>query len=256
MNKMNCDGIIFDMDGVLIDVTKSGRIAIKKTVNFYLKQKGIKIKTTKQDVNAIKLIPGFNNDWDATFALIDLLEKGVNRRDFVKWAKTLSPSVKQGLKYILIRDIWQTFYLGSEEFERTEKRESFFENTKPLRFNEKLLITIDLLKQLSKKKIKLAIATSRPKQEAIFALKQFGLEGFFPEEYLVGQEDSKREKPFPDPLIEAIKRIVVKKPIFVGDTINDCLAAKAAKIPCVYIGKEQLDDYQIKNVNQLMEVIL
>ena len=256
MKIINCDGIIFDMDGVLIDVTKSCRIAIQKTVNFYLKQNGLKVGATKEDVNAIKLVPGFNNDWDASFMLINLLSKGVSYKNFATVAKPLKASDKQNLKYILVRDFWQIFYLGSNEFERIEKREAYFKNLKPLRFEESLLILIDLLKQLVKKNIKLGIATSRPREEALFALKQFNLERFFPKEYLIGQEDVKREKPFPDSLIEAVKRMRLTSPIFIGDTINDCLAAKAVKIPCVYIGKEQLGDYRIRNVNQLMEVIL
>ena len=256
MKKINCDGIIFDMDGVLIDVTNSCRLATRKTVNFYLKQTGLKTKATKQDVDAIKLIPGFNNDWDAAFVLYELLAKGISRDNFEKRTKPLKPSVKQNLKYLLIRDIWQIFYLGNNEFERVEKREAFFENTKPLRFQEKLLISTDFLKQLITRNIKLAIATSRPRQEALFALRQFKLEEYFPKEYLIAQEDTPKEKPFPDPLIEAVKRMKVKNPIYVGDTINDCLAAKKANIPSVYVGKESLGDYQIKNVNQLMEVIL
>lgn len=256
MKRINCDGIIFDMDGVLIDVTKSCAVATQQTVNFYLKQNGLKVRATKKDVNEIKLVPGFNNDWDASFMLVNLLSEGVSRKNFANFAKPLESSSKQELKYILVRNIWQVFYLGSNEFERVEKREAFFENSKPLRFEERLLISIDLLKWLAKKNIRLGIATSRPREEALFALKQFNLERFFPKQYSIGQEDVKREKPFPDSLIEAIKRMKLTKPIFIGDTINDCLAAKAAKIPCVYIGKEQLGDYRIKNVNQLMEVIL
>ncbi len=48
----------------------------------------------------------------------------------------------------------------------------------------------------------------------------------------------------------------VEKPIYVGDTISDMIAAKKAKMPSVFIGNSCLGDFQIINVNKLLEVLI
>lgn len=226
------DGIIFDMDGVLIDVSRSYRTTILKTVNDFLKN----TSATVSDVMEIKKIPGFNNDWDATFMLYKLLSKGKSKINFSKSAKPLKKEDKKSKLYESLKNKFQQYYLQT------------------YRYNENLLILKQTLNDLSSN-MKLGIATSRPREEAIFAIRQFGLEKFFSEETLVAQEDSKKEKPYPDPLIEAKARLNVKNPIYVGDTVNDYLAAKAANLPFVLIGKGTYGDFQINSVNNLMEVL-
>lgn len=245
MKKISCDGIIFDMDGVLIDVTESCRLAILKTVNYFLKEKGYKIRTTKKQVNTIKTLPGFNNDWNASFALIQLLIHEVNESNFLKAVSPLSEKNKNSSQYKRIRAIWQNFYLGCKEFKN-----------KPLRFQEKLMIQRSFLNELFKIYGKLAIATGRPRDEAIFALNQFKIQKFFDEKFLIALDDVAKEKPNPEALLKAKVKLGAKKPIYVGDTINDCLAARRAKMLFVFVGNEILGDYQIKNVNQLMEIIV
>ena len=69
--------IIFDMDGVLIDVSNSYRQAIIQTVDLYftiglgMKYGGPLIPLlTEADVDTLKQAGGFNNDWDITTAFI------------------------------------------------------------------------------------------------------------------------------------------------------------------------------------------
>ena len=57
--------IIFDIDGVMIDVSQSYRLSIKKTAEFFLG----KILDMKE-VEDIKNQPGNNDDYDATEAII------------------------------------------------------------------------------------------------------------------------------------------------------------------------------------------
>ena len=59
------DALLFDMDGVLVDVTRSYRKAIQQTAGYFLKR-----KITLLEVEKIKSQVGMNNDWDATYALI------------------------------------------------------------------------------------------------------------------------------------------------------------------------------------------
>ena len=58
------DCLIFDMDGVLVDVSQSYRTAILETAGHF----GVKI--TGDDVSAAKAKGDANNDWKLTHALI------------------------------------------------------------------------------------------------------------------------------------------------------------------------------------------
>ena len=67
--------LIFDMDGVLIDVSASYRETIKRTVALYLKRAlGLKgdgrSLVSDPDIVAFKEIGGLNNDWDLTAGLL------------------------------------------------------------------------------------------------------------------------------------------------------------------------------------------
>ncbi|MFN3655490.1 MAG: phosphatase, partial [Candidatus Nitrosotenuis sp.] len=66
------DGIIFDCDGVLVDVSKSYDLAIKQTTAFVLKKfANIKsIPITSQIICGFKETGGFNDEVDLTYAAI------------------------------------------------------------------------------------------------------------------------------------------------------------------------------------------
>ncbi len=69
------DVLIFDMDGVLIDVSDSYRKTIQKTVHLYLTTLlGLKIDPEKlsldKAISLFKSAGGFNNDWDLTSGLL------------------------------------------------------------------------------------------------------------------------------------------------------------------------------------------
>ena len=67
------DSIVFDCDGVLIDVSNSYDLAIKKTVDFVLKEMaGINQPNvvTKDMIDGFKTTGGFNDEVDVTYALI------------------------------------------------------------------------------------------------------------------------------------------------------------------------------------------
>ena len=74
-SKNKIKAIIFDIDGVLVDVTQSYRVAIKKTAEFFL---GTVL--TMQDVEEIKN-RGINDDYDAAELLIQ--ERGGSFREDV-----------------------------------------------------------------------------------------------------------------------------------------------------------------------------
>src|SRR5512136_2211604 len=70
------DILIFDMDGVLIDVSKSYRKTIRRTVQIYMesclgfKKRGRRGWVTDEEISLFKSAGGFNNDWDLTSGLL------------------------------------------------------------------------------------------------------------------------------------------------------------------------------------------
>lgn len=251
------DSVIFDMDGVLVDVANSYRQAIKKTVETVIANKYDKNMTVMMlDIDALKRIPGFNNDWDLSFALIRLLIRGVNQRGFDKKAIALDKQTKSSKEYRLVKDIFQSYYLGERLFIEIYKRKPPTILAQGLISNETLLLDLTILKSLSNK-YKIGVATSRPRFEALYALKNLGITPtYISEADIVAQEDTFREKPFPDPLLEAQKRLKSKNPIYVGDSINDLIASQKANMPCIYVGSNNAADFQISNTNQIKEILL
>ncbi|MBS3068547.1 HAD-IA family hydrolase, partial [Candidatus Micrarchaeota archaeon] len=208
------DSVLFDIDGVIVDVSKSYRLAIQKTAEKFLGR-----EVSQKEIEKIKSIEGFNNDWDATYALV----KGIkNRREVIRKSEL----------YAKIKEGFQRLYLGK------------FIN------NEKLLIDASTLSQLKKARIKLGVVTSRPRAEAIYALNLF-MPDFFSEDSIIAQEDCEEEKPNPKPLLLAKKRINAKNPVYVGDSINDELAAKAAGMTFISVKPELRADFYVKNINEL-----
>ena len=62
------DLLIFDMDGVLIDVSQSYRKTIQQTIHIYLEHcLGLKANlVSPEEISLFKSAGGFNNDWDLT----------------------------------------------------------------------------------------------------------------------------------------------------------------------------------------------
>lgn len=131
--------LIFDMDGVLVDVTNSYRTAIKKTVEFFTNS-----EVSYGEIQSYKDQVGFNNDWDLTEAIIISKGKKIEKNKII--------------------DKFQEYYLGN--------------NFNGLIKNERWLFNKNILKNISKK-YKLGIVTGRPKAEAVYTLKKNQVEGFF-----------------------------------------------------------------------------
>lgn len=256
MANNNFDGVIFDIDGVLIDVSKSYRQIIKETVEYMLKDKfNKKTSVLPEEIEEMKKIPGFNNDWDLSYALIKLLKTNTKKEDFKSKAKPVSEQIRKSKDYQKTKDIFQCFYLGQKLFLEIYKRKPSIVFKKGLIANEFLLLNLEILRLLSRK-YKLGVATSRPRFEALFALKNLEITTkFIKEANIVAQEDVPKEKPAPDQLLEAKRRMRSKNPVYIGDSINDVIAAKKAGMTCIFIGND-LGDIQLSNINQIKEVLL
>jgi HAD superfamily hydrolase (TIGR01548 family) len=315
------DVLIFDMDGVLIDVSKSYRKAIQKTVQIYM-ETCLGFKRTKEDwitnedISLFKSAGGFNSDWDLTSGvLLYLLSlSGIpplrKRKRFSSIQETLSylkakstmshwkphqrylkfpgrtPSplmgegkgeggnlssfldkVKSkggGLKGIgrilgtswqgwvygagdlekenLVKRIFQELYLGKQFAPYYHLRPIFYTG-KGLYAQERLLISKEILSSL-RRKVRMGIASGRPRFEAELALKRFHLRPYF--DSVVTLDDCTEEenrtfrstgkkikcsKPNPYPILKTVREIGISNPRcgYVGDVVDDIAAARTTK---------------------------
>jgi HAD superfamily phosphatase len=242
MASLQVDAILFDIDGTLIDESRSYREAARRTAEFLLRS-----PVTMDEVDAVKALPGFNNDWDATWALVGKRVHGsIHRPDAAD---------RGSYAYRRLRNIFQTYYLGHRLWSQISGEEPPFPWEEPLMETETPLIRRETLQRLSP--FTLGIATSRPRTEALMALRMHGFEEFFPPSAIVAMEDAPREKPHPAPLQRLVRLLGCVSPVYVGDTINDALAASAAGIPFVYAGTARLAEkvrYHIADVNGIADL--
>ncbi len=250
------DCVLFDMDGVLIDVSKSYIAAIGKTANDYLGnlEKQEKTGTGKsigkrmvggrglvegrrligrEEIDAIKALPGFNNDWDATFALV----RQAMNKESVGLAKPLTSKDRKGRLYASLKGKFQEYYLNG-----------------PIQA-EKPLVDADFLACLKKSGVKLGIVTGRPRAEAEFAVGNNSWQALFPDKNIVALEDCDEEKPSPKPVLLAIARLGAKNPIYIGDNVSDYEACRKAGVPCIIIGNGTAGDWNIGKMSDLMVMV-
>ena len=87
-----------------------------------------------------------------------------------------------------------------------------------------------MLEKISAMNLKMAVVTSSHRTDAETLLSIFGIMKYF--QFYVGQEDTVYQKPDPDPLILALKKLQLRSTdcIYVGDQPYDIIAAHGAGI--------------------------
>ncbi len=264
------DAVLFDIDNVLIDTSRSYMDAIRWTVEIYLTTDSVpffmspapgkKISVlSPDDVNQFKLLGGFNDDWDCCYGmLIYLTTLNVKPRTTAQLKRIMnirrfSQSIKerplrvsgitrrlghpQAVKIEKIARIFQEVYLGRDLFRMVERKPCAFWKKRGLIHREKLIFRKSTLAKLKKMGIALGIATGRPRFEAVYSLKRFGVLDYFDtittiDEVKRAEQQQKQSlrKPHPYSLIETAKRIgISKRFLYVGDLPDDIFAATQAK---------------------------
>ncbi|MCY4170041.1 MAG: TIGR01548 family HAD-type hydrolase [Bacteroidetes bacterium] len=192
--------VLFDMDGVLVDVSKSYRRAIEETVYFFT---GRKVKPVT--IQRYKDRGGFNDDWVLTHEIVGDygMEVAQNR----------------------IVNEFQRHYRG-------EDWDGFIMEEIPL-------VSTEILQKLRDQGHILGIVTGRPRAEAHWALDRFGWRKIF--SLLVPREkQDDRTKPDPYPLLYALGilhgaglAIEPHESVYIGDSVDDMTAARAAKMHAI-----------------------
>jgi HAD superfamily phosphatase len=223
--------IVFDMDGVLVDVTESYRETICQTVKAFTGQ-----TITRELVQEYKNRGGFNNDWLLSQTIcrdlgLELEYQTVVRRFNELFFGDLSTGIPTGLMR-----------------------------------NERWLPANGLLENL-RKNHGLSVFTGRLRDEAMITLRRFGHTATF--EPVVGDDDVSKGKPDPEGLLKIQAAYPGTRLIYVGDTVDDARASRAAAVPFIGIAhphthnrerllelfREQQAAWILEDVNELPQAL-
>lgn len=183
----HADILVFDMDGVLVEVSASYRETIIQTVCLFTGQ-----TITRELIQDYKNQGGYNNDWILSQKICQDL--GVN------------------VPYESVVETFNDLFLN-----------------KGLIHRERWIPREGLLEELGANH-ELAIFTGRSTLEAEITLDRQGVRDRF---LLVTSSDVKHEKPAPDGLLKIQAERPGKSLLYIGDTIDDARAAKAANVPFI-----------------------
>lgn len=221
------DLLLFDMDGVLVEVTESYREAIQQTVASYTGK-----RPSRDLIQEFKNRGGFNCDWKLSHQL--LKDEGLD---------------------IPFDDVVARFnelFLGK--------------NWDGLITRERWLPADGLLQRLGSR-FRLGVYTGRHDFEIAPTLTRVGLAGFF--DPVITADMVANSKPAPDGILQALSTCSPEHAWYVGDTVDDAHAARAAGVPFIGIaapGTPKRDELLaafnnagaigiIDNINQIESVL-
>ncbi|MEK6947327.1 MAG: histidinol-phosphate transaminase [Nanoarchaeota archaeon] len=92
--------LIFDIDGVLVDVSNSYRAAIRKTAEYFTKS-----SIGFEEIQKYKNKGGLNNDWDMTKAIIENKGFKINKKIIIKKFQYYYFKLKNNEKWLLDKKI-------------------------------------------------------------------------------------------------------------------------------------------------------
>lgn len=124
--------------------------------------------------------------------------------------------------------------------------------------------TLETFKELKKRNIQIGVVTSKIRKTALMGLEETQLLPYV--DTLVTEEDVVDKKPAPEPLYRALSQFSQDplKPLMVGDSHFDILAAQAARIDAVAVAWSQKSkefllnhapSYFIANIQELLQLV-
>jgi len=255
------DSIIFDCDGVLIDITKSYDETIIKTVQYVLENFAKiddSIKVNFAIIDGFKATGGFNDEVDLAYAaIISFVAAKKLKKDPMKFIFTvIENSDSSGIvsvqnflknqidiseiitklsypgphdKNILYQIFDQLFY-GPQLYLKLFQNTSKFSDPGLIE-NDTVIFNDNLSEKLQKKFGKqISMVTGRGKESVSYSLKK--LLNTFDLKNSVFLEDESRDlaKPNPTALVNSITGMNSKSCLYIGDSMEDFIMAKKATI--------------------------
>jgi HAD superfamily phosphatase len=186
--------LIFDVDGVLVDVRRSFWRSGLETMR-YLTGK----RVTWPELHRWKSKPGNNDDWNMVS----------------NWATALG----RPTTYEEARDAFQQFYWGKDGKSGNVQKEKF-------------VVTPGQIERWGRR-FELNLFTGRTRKEFAYTFDRWAAARHF--RTVVTMNDVKRKKPYPDGLLKILGRRDSATALYVGDNIDDALAARDARVPFMAI---------------------
>lgn len=192
------DLIIFNIDETLIDIKKSSLLAIKKTLEYFLKK-----EIAIDEIIEIKSHTEINSNWDCVRVILEKYGQNISMDEIINVFQNLYYNSKDNAKNYLID-------------------------------NEELLIDKKTLEELSEK-YDFAIFTNRFKDEVNYSFKKLGIDKYF--YYFVTADDLPKNmlKPHPQGCYEIINHCPHKTIKYFASQIKDIISANTAGIEVVGI---------------------
>lgn len=254
------EAIIFDIDGVLIDVINSYNQTIIETIQHILR---INFNMNLTDFPIENLISkfrntgGFNNDIDTAYSIIltILYCRLINKTDLKEIFNFLSAllekiddkgiqaienelrklgnidEIKNRLEYPqennIISTIFNEIFYGPDLFRKQFNKDPQYYFNKPLIGNDKIIIKEDTIQDLSREfDGKLILISGRSKVAAYFTLNK--LLNYFIKDACIFLEDEKREfsKPNTYAIHKVFEHLKLNNALYVGDSIEDLIMVK------------------------------
>jgi len=251
------DAIIFDCDGVLIDITKSYDLAIKEVTKYFLKQFDIEksLPITSDIIEGFKSTGGFNDEVDVTYAsilslvtanrmkipeqkfLVDVINNAdqTGIKSVEKYIATLSVDISDIVKKLdypgshnenLLYSVFDQMFYGSELYYKLFQKQSKFSGQGFIE-NDVNLLKNDLITKLKNKfKNKLAIVTGRGRESIRYTLGKLLDEFDLKNSIFLEDESRDLAKPNPKPLIKSIRGLRSTCCLYVGDSMEDYIMAE------------------------------
>jgi HAD superfamily hydrolase (TIGR01548 family) len=186
--------LIFDVDGVLVDVRGSFWASGLATVRFLTGK-----RVTWAELCKWKAKPGNNDDWSMVSA----------------WATALG----RPTTYEEAREAFQPFYWGANGRPGNVRKEKF-------------LIAPGQIECWARR-FELNLFTGRTRQEFSYTFDRWPATSYF--RTVVTMDDVRRKKPYPDGLLKILGERDPASALYVGDNIDDALAARDARVPFIAI---------------------
>jgi HAD superfamily hydrolase (TIGR01549 family) len=257
----NLDSIIFDCDGVLVDITNSYDQTIVKTAKYVLEtlaKINDSIKIDFKIIDGFKSTGGFNDEVDLTYAailsivaakklkkdqteFIYLVIKNSNStgiksvETFIKNQVDISEIIEQlsypgSHKDNILYQIFDQLFYGPELYSKLFQNTSKFSEPGLIE-NDVVIFNNDLADKLENKFHKqISMVTGRGKESVKYSLKN--LLDKFDLQNSMFLEDEPRElaKPNPQSLVKSITGMNSEFCLYVGDSMEDFIMAKKATI--------------------------
>ena len=190
--------VVFDMDGVLVDVRESYRETIQRTVEHFTGK-----RVSREAIQEWKNRGGWNDDWALSTAMIRA--EGVEAN------------------YDAVVDYFQSIFHGN--------------GSDGLILRERWIARSGMLERLNQQ-FQFAVFTGRLRWEAELTLRRFAPDLRFEPIVGADDAAVAKHKPAPDGLLHIGKLVAGAELWYVGDTVDDARSAKAAGVPFIGIAAQ------------------